>query len=88
MRWSHGPLPVYTLVGLFIYWIFSLFTFHMLSIFTASHPPRNPLSHAFSPASMRVFLNPRRTYSHLRVVASKVTSQSPHHSTAYWGCCG
>jgi hypothetical protein len=60
-----GP-SLCTLWLVFFYWIFSLFTFQMLSIFIGSHPPRNPYPMPSPPASMRVFLDPC-TYSHLPV---------------------
>jgi hypothetical protein len=72
----------------FFNWILSLFRFQMLSIFILSNPPRNPVSHPLSPSFCEGFSLPVHSLSPSIVVASKVISQSPHHSAAYWGSCG
>ena len=56
--------------------------------FIGYHPPRNSVSHSLSPCFHEGVPRPEHPLPPPSVVASKVTSQSPHHSTAYWGCCG
>ena len=65
--------------GVFLYWIFYLFTFQMLSPFPVS-PPETPSPRPHSPAPMRVLPYPQ-THSSLTALASPYTGASSLHKT-------